>query len=34
MNYVTRSDETIGKVWQVWGLYGIAASLFPSIRLR
>lgn len=32
--YVTRSDETITKVWQSWGLYGIAASLFPGLRIR
>ena len=34
MNYVTRSDERVGQLWQVWGLYGIASSLFPGIRLR
>ena len=34
MGYVTRGDERINTIWQVWGLYGIASSLFPTLRIR
>ena len=34
MDYVTRSDERINSVWQVWGLYNLAAAVFPGVRLR